>query len=261
MSERGQPRTIPKRWFFLWAAVAAPGAGVLALLFLLHQIELWPTILGSALWAAALFFIVRAYLADFDAVIAYIGDLARGRQPAVPETQALSASDEILSAVEALNRAHVRRTAQLETLAEANVTILDSIPDPLLLLSNTRRIRQANRAARALATTNPVGQDLAAVIRDPVLLEEVDIALETKTDRETLFTFSYPRLQHFLVRIIPLPRATEDGTTLIVSLHDLTATKQLEQTRVDFIANVSHELRTPLATLVGFIETLQGPAK
>jgi two-component system phosphate regulon sensor histidine kinase PhoR len=31
--------------------------------------------------------------------------------------------------------------------------------------------------------------------------------------------------------------------------------------RADFIANASHELRTPLATLSGFIETLQGPAR
>ncbi len=30
--------------------------------------------------------------------------------------------------------------------------------------------------------------------------------------------------------------------------------------RIDFIANASHELRTPLASLIGFIETLQGPA-
>src|SRR3546814_5098776 len=30
--------------------------------------------------------------------------------------------------------------------------------------------------------------------------------------------------------------------------------------RVDFVANASHELRTPLATLIGFIETLEGPA-
>ena len=31
--------------------------------------------------------------------------------------------------------------------------------------------------------------------------------------------------------------------------------------RADFIANASHELRTPLASLLGFIDTLQGPAK
>ena len=30
--------------------------------------------------------------------------------------------------------------------------------------------------------------------------------------------------------------------------------------RVDFVANASHELRTPLSALLGFIETLQGPA-
>jgi two-component system phosphate regulon sensor histidine kinase PhoR len=31
--------------------------------------------------------------------------------------------------------------------------------------------------------------------------------------------------------------------------------------RADFVANASHELRTPLASLVGFVETLRGPAR
>ena len=31
--------------------------------------------------------------------------------------------------------------------------------------------------------------------------------------------------------------------------------------RADFVANASHELRTPLASLLGFIETLSGPAR
>jgi signal transduction histidine kinase len=36
---------------------------------------------------------------------------------------------------------------------------------------------------------------------------------------------------------------------------------QLVRSRQELLANVSHELRTPLASLVGFIETLQGPAR
>jgi two-component system phosphate regulon sensor histidine kinase PhoR len=35
----------------------------------------------------------------------------------------------------------------------------------------------------------------------------------------------------------------------------------VERVRADFVANASHELRTPLASVIGFIETLQGPAR
>ena len=45
-----------------------------------------------------------------------------------------------------------------------------------------------------------------------------------------------------------------------MALHDLTEQDRLGRMRVDFVANASHELRTPLASLVGFIETLQGRA-
>jgi two-component system phosphate regulon sensor histidine kinase PhoR len=44
-------------------------------------------------------------------------------------------------------------------------------------------------------------------------------------------------------------------------LRDLTREQQLERMRADFVANASHELRTPLASLLGFIDTLQGAAR
>ncbi|MFL5217707.1 MAG: ATP-binding protein, partial [Microvirga sp.] len=47
----------------------------------------------------------------------------------------------------------------------------------------------------------------------------------------------------------------------LLFFRDLTAARRLEHMRVDFVANASHELRTPLASLLGFIETLQGPAR
>ena len=43
-------------------------------------------------------------------------------------------------------------------------------------------------------------------------------------------------------------------------LRDVTVEKRAEEMRADFVANVSHELRSPLSALIGFIETLQGPA-
>ena len=261
MAQHRPQRTIPQRWFLFWTVMAAPGTGVLVLLFLLGELALWPAILAATVAAITLAFLVRDHLGNFDAVIAYIGDLTRSGKPAPPGVQAHSAANDILSAVEALGRSQERRITALETLAEANAVILDSLPDPLLLVDRRRRIRQANRAARTLATMDPIGQDLAAIVRDPAFLEEIDIALETRSDRTAQFTLPYPRMQHFLVRIISLARPVEDGTALVISLHDLTAMKRLEQTRVDFIANVSHELRTPLSSLVGFIETLQGPAK
>ena len=48
---------------------------------------------------------------------------------------------------------------------------------------------------------------------------------------------------------------------MLVTFHDLTPLRRVEEMRADFVANASHELRTPLAALSGFIETLQGPAR
>ena len=42
----------------------------------------------------------------------------------------------------------------------------------------------------------------------------------------------------------------------VLTCHDLTAIKQLESVRADFVANVSHELRTPLTAIKGYAETL-----
>ena len=50
------------------------------------------------------------------------------------------------------------------------------------------------------------------------------------------------------------------GVAAICQLRDITAAWGAERIRSDFVANVSHELRSPLSVLIGFIETLKGPA-
>jgi signal transduction histidine kinase len=46
----------------------------------------------------------------------------------------------------------------------------------------------------------------------------------------------------------------------ILTLHDVTALKKLEQMRTEFVSNVTHELKTPLTSIRGFVETLKNGA-
>jgi two-component system phosphate regulon sensor histidine kinase PhoR len=63
----------------------------------------------------------------------------------------------------------------------------------------------------------------------------------------------------FLARVSPV--ASLEPGLILLTFRDLTQARQLDRMRADFVANASHELRTPLASLAGFIETLQGPAR
>jgi two-component system phosphate regulon sensor histidine kinase PhoR len=63
----------------------------------------------------------------------------------------------------------------------------------------------------------------------------------------------------FMAHIRPL--GGEGTGLMLLVFHDLTPLHRVEEMRADFVANASHELRTPLASLSGFIDTLQGPAR
>jgi len=79
--------------------------------------------------------------------------------------------------------------------------------------------------------------------------------------RRVNFTIPGTSDRFFSAEIVPFEDPTAEGATILMALYDLTAHRRTERMRSDFIANASHELRTPLASLIGFIDTLQGPAR
>jgi two-component system phosphate regulon sensor histidine kinase PhoR len=133
--------------------------------------------------------------------------------------------------------------------------VFDLLPGPLLLLDGARRVVRANPAAARAFGRDPVGRELAAFLRDPQVLDGVAAALAGNGGAEVEFTLPPPVETVWSARIEPT------GSGVVLSLHDITGIRRAERMRADFVANASHELRTPLASLLGFIETLRGPAK
>ena len=88
----------------------------------------------------------------------------------------------------------------------------------------------------------------------------VDRVRSSQRAERVIWAEKVPVERLFEVSIAPLG-SDDFESALILSLHDLSEARRVERMRVDFVANASHELRTPLASLLGFVETLQGPAR
>ena len=139
--------------------------------------------------------------------------------------------------------------------------ILEELPDPLLLLDGNRHVIWANEAAQRLLGRDVTGQTLAAVFRQPALLEAVEALSSHKRDASVEFSIPGQIERNLSARLKWLPPGARDENGILLYLQDLTESRRSEQMRRDFVANVSHELRTPLTSLMGFIETLRGPAR
>jgi two-component system, OmpR family, phosphate regulon sensor histidine kinase PhoR len=194
-------------------------------------------------------------------VRAALDALAEGA-PALPELRTWSpTARELARAVMRLGRA-LRETAAGGAAARAGAeAVLAALPDPLLLIDRERRILSANPAATALLGARLQGRDLAGAVRAPSVLAAADAVLKGSGPRIVGVDMPGPVERHLSAQVTPLEPPTSDGAAAVLTLTDLTTLKRSERMRQDFVANASHELRTPLATLVGFIETLRGPAR
>lgn len=148
------------------------------------------------------------------------------------------------------------RLTQLETALRAEKTIVEHLPEPLLLVSAEGVIQRMNEAAR-----QSLGEDTAAVLRHPLLRGAIDKALASGQPQAADLLFAAPVPREIHATVTPLNSGLFQGRQASILLVDHTRERAIERMRADFVANASHELRTPLASLIGFIETLQGPAK
>lgn len=241
-------------------ALTLPAAAVMAALALAGMVGWGGALLAMAGTALLAGLLARPFLADFRAVLEHMRSLARDPD-APPAVVATPPARRLLAALDQMHRGWRGRVEALQSSLALNATAFDSLPDPILMLDRRRRVVRANSAARQLFGRDPAQRDLETMLRDPRLLEAADAVIAGQSAPPVEFALPVPVERHFRARVEPLRASTVDGSVAVLALHDLTASKRIERMRADFVANASHELRTPLSTLLGFIETLRGPAR
>jgi two-component system, OmpR family, phosphate regulon sensor histidine kinase PhoR len=245
-------------------AVSAPGLVAIAAFAAWGGLAPQPALIIAAVTLAASALIAGRLVSDIAVVrdaVSLLGDEASSAAARQIARRLTPPALEVWSAIERRSRVWCDEIHGVADQLAAAEAVIAAVPDPLILLDERRRIVRANDQAAAFLSSAAGQRDLARSIRNPVVLAAADAVLRGETARVVDFTVTVPIERQLRARFARIDRPSLDGAVAVLSLHDITELKRAEQMRADFIANASHELRTPLATLIGFIETLQGAAR
>jgi len=143
--------------------------------------------------------------------------------------------------------------------------VVSGLPDPTIALTPDSNVVAFNASVQQITPGILRGEPISFALRVPNVLESIRAVAASRQMRRTEFFQRVPTDRWWEATIAPLVLPGDapnlDRHLVLLALRDLTPLRRVEEMRADFVANASHELRTPLASLSGFIETLQGPAR
>lgn len=138
--------------------------------------------------------------------------------------------------------------------------ILKNMSDGLMLTDIEGRIFLCNPAVKKLfgIESDIEGRTLMETLRNAELMDVITEALGKRETVAREIMITYPKETCLLVTAVPFsyPPESENISGIVLSLHNVTRLRKLEDVRKDFVANVSHEVKTPITAIKGFAETL-----
>lgn len=224
-----------------------------------------PALAVISLGAVALFNIVMLFPLTFELqqIKRYVTSLSTGAE--FDESKmTLSEKDakEIVEAVNAMHRFWAQKTDMLEAQTISDTAVLDSLPDPIMMIDRAGNILGANLSARSAFGRNITEQNVEKLFPSNNFINAVSKVLNKESKSENLiFYLGEPFDLKLYAHIKQLPWLSKGKAVAVISVYDLTKSMKIEKMQSDFVANASHELRTPLSIISGFIETLQTSAK
>jgi two-component system phosphate regulon sensor histidine kinase PhoR len=242
-------RAWPAALAFILALAALPTIlfGVLITFGALHP---WPGLIAWGICIAVALGFGIMLGRDIATMSKLVRALSAGPESIPRETTLLVPGMRLLGqeAIRLVRAERLHRARLLERSA-ADHALLERLPDPLLRLDKAGIITWRNASA-----VSAFGGETAALLRHPELRTALADAASTGAPVRSALALAVPVPRDLDATIIPAGGAT------YVLVTDRTRERSVEKMRADFVANASHELRTPLASLIGFIETLRGPA-
>jgi two-component system, OmpR family, phosphate regulon sensor histidine kinase PhoR len=143
--------------------------------------------------------------------------------------------------------------------------LIAGLPAPVIVLDRDSRVVAFNARAGTLAPALRRGEPVSLALRVPEVVDAIRRVASSAGPQRVEFSERVPVDRWYAAHVLPVEIAEGEANPptklILLSLDDLTPLRRVEEMRADFVANASHELRTPLASLSGFIETLQGPAR
>ena len=139
-------------------------------------------------------------------------------------------------------------------------TVVNTMADGVVVTDAQGDVVLTNQAAETMLRPRPLGRHqtrLMDLLRDHELQSLVESSKESASIRHSEVEMVGP---YRLISAIATPLPINGACGTLLTLHDLTSTRQLDTTRREFVTNVSHELRSPIASLLALVETLENGA-
>lgn len=158
-------------------------------------------------------------------------------------------------------------TAELQdTLANLG-SIIDNIADGLLVTDHRGKITRFNPALAKLFNLGNV--DLTGEMCAEIFSKEVNtLIFQANHDPGKIFTTELPLAHNLIGKAVATAVLKTDENLLdeiaakvlvgtVILFRDITAEKEVDRMKTDFISTVSHELRTPLTSVLGFAKIIR----
>lgn len=188
----------------------------------------------------------------------FINDLSFGNLNARLFLKAKNPLDEMIKGINSFLEAIKAKLDSADEEMQRMEAILRGMTDSVLIVDTSGGILLANRAFRKIFRVDKSieKKQFMEVIRNSQLIDIFRKAMDSwEIISDEIVVSRHDRDTYLIATAVPI-YSGDTVSGIVLTLHDITRLKQLEQIRTDFVANVSHEIKTPITAIAGFTETL-----